>query len=104
MEFSPALMKDINVFEEIEMSGAQYKLRGVVRCHHNHFTCAVKDHSAPKWTYFDDLSVNLQEFSNFRPLRQVYKEGCFFSIQFKGNDCTDHVLTTCANILKNKYK
>ncbi|CAH3041581.1 unnamed protein product [Porites lobata] len=50
IEFSPALMKDINVFEEIEISGAQYKLRGVVRCHNNHFTCAVKDHSACKWT------------------------------------------------------
>ena len=30
IEFSPALMKDINVFEDIEISGAQYKLRGVV--------------------------------------------------------------------------
>ena len=45
IEFSPALMNDINVFEDIEISGAQYKLRGVVRCHNNHFTCAVKDHS-----------------------------------------------------------
>ena len=35
-------MKDINVFEEILIRGAQYKLRGVVRCHcDNHFTCAV---------------------------------------------------------------
>ena len=68
IEFSPAVMKDINVFEEIEISGAQYKLRGVVRCtcNNHHFTCAVKHHSACKWTYFDDLSVNLQEFSNFR--------------------------------------
>ena len=33
IEFSPALMKYINVFEDIEISGAQYKLRGVVRCH-----------------------------------------------------------------------
>ena len=113
IEFSPALMKDINVFEEIEISGAQYKLRGVVRCHNNHFTCAVKDHSARKWTYFDDLSVNLQEFPNFRSLRQVYKEGRFFSIyelrdmtiQCEGNDCTDHVLTTCANgSLNNETK
>ena len=71
IEFSPALMKDINVFEEIEISGAQYKLRGVVQCYHNHFTCAVKHHRAPKWTYFDDLSVNLQEFSNFQSLQQV---------------------------------
>ena len=106
-------MKDINVFEEIEISGAQYKPRGVVRCHNNHFTCAVKDHSACKWTYFDDLSVNLQEFSNFRSLQQVYKEGWFFSIyelrdmtiQCEGNDCTDHVLTTCANgSLNNETK
>ena len=55
-------MKDINVFEEIEISGAQCKLRGAVRCHNNHFTCAVKDHNTCKWTYFDDLSVTLQEF------------------------------------------
>ena len=41
IEFPPALMKDINVFEEILIRGAQYKLRGVVRCHNNHFTCAV---------------------------------------------------------------
>ena len=41
VEFAPALMKDINVFEEILIRGAQYKLRGVVRCHNNHFTCAV---------------------------------------------------------------
>ena len=31
-------MKDINVFEEIVIRGAQYKLRGVVWCHNNHFT------------------------------------------------------------------
>ena len=66
IEFPLALMKSINVFEEIEISGAQYKLRGVVQCYNNHFTCAVKDNSACKWTYFDDLSVNLQEFSHFR--------------------------------------
>ena len=41
IEFPPAFMKDINVFEEILIRGAQYKLRGVVRCHNNHFTCAV---------------------------------------------------------------
>ena len=39
IEFSPALMKDINVFGETEISGAQYKLRGVVPYHNNHFTC-----------------------------------------------------------------
>ena len=80
IEFSPALMKDINVFEEIEISGAHYKLRGVVRCHNNHFTCAVKDHSACKWTYFDDLSVTLQEFLNIQSLRQVYKGLFFFNL------------------------
>ena len=113
IEFSPILMKNMNVFEEIEISGAQYKLRGVVRCHNNHFTCAVKDHSACKWTYFDDLSVTLQEFLNFQSLRQVYKEGWFFSIyelrdttiHCEGNDCIDHVLTTCANgTLNNEIK
>ena len=41
IEFPPALMKDINVFEEILIRGAQYKLRGVVRCHNHHFSCAV---------------------------------------------------------------
>ena len=41
IEFPPALMKGINVFEEILIRGAQYKLRGVVRCHNNHFTWAV---------------------------------------------------------------
>lgn len=28
-------MKDLNVFEEILIRGAQYNLRGVVRCHNN---------------------------------------------------------------------
>ena len=77
IEFPPALMKDISVFEEIEISGAHYKLRGVVRCHNNHFTCAVNNHNTCKWTYFDDLSVNLQEFSNFQSLREVYREGWY---------------------------
>ena len=87
IEFSPTLMKDINVFEEIEISGTQYKLRGVVWCHNNHFTCAVKGHSACKWTYFDDLSVTLQEFLNFQSLRQVYKEGWFFfNLWAEGHD------------------
>ena len=45
IEFLPALMKDINVLELIVISGAQYKLRGVVRCNNNHFTCAVESHS-----------------------------------------------------------
>ena len=40
-EFPPALMKDQKMFEESLIRGAQYKLRGVVRCHNNHFTCAV---------------------------------------------------------------
>ena len=39
IEFPPGLKKDINVFELIVISGAQYKLRGVVRCNNNHFTC-----------------------------------------------------------------
>ena len=97
-------MKDINVFEEILIRGAQYKLRGVVQCHNNHFTCAVKDHNTCIWTYFDDLSVNLQGFSNFRS-KQVYREGWFFTIyelwempiQCERNDCMNHVPTTCAN-------
>ena len=34
IEFPPALMKDINVLEEVLISReAQYKLTGVVRCH-----------------------------------------------------------------------
>ena len=41
IEFPPALMKDVNMFEEILIRGAQYKLRRAVRCHNNHFTCAV---------------------------------------------------------------
>jgi len=53
IEFPPGLMKDINVSELIEITGAQYKLRGVVPCNNNHFTCTVENHS--KWTYFDDL-------------------------------------------------
>ena len=76
-----------------------------MRCHNNHFTCAVKGHSACKWTYFHDLSVTLQEFLNFESLRQVYKEGWFFSIyelrdttiHCEGHDGIDHALTTCAN-------
>lgn len=78
IEFPPELMVDIDVFEEIEVSGAQYNLRGIVRCHNNHFTCGVESHR--KWTYFDDLSVNLQEFPSLETLRQVYSHGCFFTI------------------------
>lgn len=71
-------MKDINVFELIEITGVHYKLRSVVRCNNNHFTCAVESHS--KWTYFDDLCFTVKEFANFSSLRQVYKEGWFFTI------------------------
>lgn len=103
IEFPPELMKDINVFEAIEISGAQYKLRGVVRCNNNHFTCAVEDNS--KWTYFDDLCVNLQEFSSFQSLRQVYHQGWFFTIyelretasQCEVYDCMDDTVTPCVN-------
>ena len=98
-------MKDISVFEETEISAAHYKLRGVVRCHNHHSTCAVNNHDTCKWTYFDDLSVNLQEFSNFQSLREVYREGWFFTVyelwempnQCEGIDCMNHRLTTCAN-------
>ena len=96
-------MKDINVFELIVISGAQYKLRGIVQCNNNHFTCAVESHS--KWTYFDDLSVTLREFSSFSSLRQVYKEGCLFTIyelremqsQCEQDEIADYTLPTCAN-------
>lgn len=61
IEFPPGLMKDINVFELIEITGAHYKLRGVVQCKNNHFTCAVENHN--KWTYFDDLCFSVKEFA-----------------------------------------
>ena len=57
-------MKDINVFEEIEIRGAHYKLRGIVRCYNNHFTCAVKDHNNTcNWAYLDDISVRVFKLS-----------------------------------------
>jgi len=73
IEFPPGLMKDINVFELIEITGVHYKLRGVVRCNNNHFICAVENHS--KWTYFDDLCFSVKEFANFSSLRQFLKGG-----------------------------
>ena len=45
IEFPPALMRDISVFEENEISEAHYKLRGVVQCHNHHLTCAVNNHN-----------------------------------------------------------
>lgn len=96
------------VFEEIEISGAQNKRKGVLRCYNNHFTFAISDHITCKWTYFDDLSVNLQEFSNFRSLQQVYREGWFFKIyeqrempiQCEESDCTGHLFRFCSKAQK----
>ena len=69
IEFPPLLLKNTTMFEVIEIAAARYRLRDVVRCNNNHFTCAV-----------DDLCVNILEFPSFSSLRQVYREGRFFAI------------------------
>jgi len=78
IEFSPNLMIDFSMFETVDIGRAQYKLKGVVRCHNNHFTCAVKLNG--KWTYFDDLCANVREFPSLTMLQHVYQFGWFFTI------------------------
>ena len=77
IEFSPNLMIDFSMFETVDIDRAQYKLKGVVRCHNNHFTCAVKLNG--KWTYFDDLYANVREFPSLTMLQHVYQFGWFLA-------------------------
>ena len=50
----------------------------MVRCHNNHFTCAIL--IAEKWTYFDDLCSNVKEFPNLNSLKSQFPHGWFFTI------------------------
>jgi len=71
-------MKDINVFELIEITGAHYKLRGVVQWNNNHFTCAVENHS--KRTYFDDLCFSIRECKFFFIAKSLLRREVFHSL------------------------
>lgn len=79
IEFPPTLMKNEKCVLGDSNQVSSVQTKSCIAIHNNHFTSAVKDHNTCVWTYFDDLSVNLLEFSNFRSLRQVYSEGWFFN-------------------------
>lgn len=92
-------MSDIDIYEDIEIREARHKLRGLVRCSSNHFTCAVDDHG--KWIYFDDLSANLQEFTCVASLQRVYHQGCFFFAILQQRQISFENL--CFNCFDNTY-
>lgn len=80
IEFSSPLMNTVDVKKTLQINEAHYVLKGLARNYNNHFTCAVDVNN--KWTYFDDLSVTLQQFQSVESLRNVYRNGwCFCNLR-----------------------
>jgi len=69
IEFTPNLMTDLSMFETIDVGRPQYKMKGLVGCCNNHFTCALELNG--KWTNFDDLCSNVREFLSLTLPQQV---------------------------------
>ena len=70
IEFTPNLMTDLSMFETIDIGRAQYKMKGLVHCCNNHFTCALE--LIGKWTYFGQLCCNVGEFLSLTLLQRVF--------------------------------
>lgn len=64
-------------FDHINVGETKYRLKAMVRCHNNHFTCAIL--IAKKWTYFDDLISNVKELANLISLKSQFPQGWFFT-------------------------
>ena len=78
IEFSPELMNMLKMYENITVGQSEYRLRGMVRSHNRHFTCAVLTEG--KWTYIDDLCLDVKKFSNLAALKKHFAQGWFFLI------------------------
>jgi len=78
IEFTPELMDVVKFYENITVGQSEYKLRGMVRSHNRHFTCAV--FTEGKWTYIDDLCLDVKTFSNLAALEKHFAQGWFFLI------------------------
>ena len=63
IEFSPELMNVVKLYENITVGQSEYRLRGMVRSNNRHFTCAVLTEG--KWTYIDDLCLDVKKFFQF---------------------------------------
>ena len=77
----------VKLYENITVGQRKYKLRGMVRSHNRHFTCAVFIEG--KWAYIDDLCSGVKEFSNLAALKQQFKQGWFFTIYELSNTLCD---------------
>jgi len=80
-------MNVVKFYENITVGQSEYNLRGMVRSHNRHFTCAVLIEG--KWTYIDDLCSGVKEFSNLAALKQQFKQGWFFTIYELSNTLCD---------------
>ena len=90
IEFSSEVMNVVKLYENITVGQSEYKLRGMVRSHNRHFTCAVLTEG--RWTYIDDLCLSVKEFSNLAALKKHFAQGWFFTIYELSNtfcDATD---------------
>ena len=73
IEFSSERINVVPTFDHINLGETKYRLKAMVRCHNNHFTCAIL--IAEKWTYFDDLISNVKEFANLNSLKSQFPQG-----------------------------
>jgi len=87
IEFSSEVMNVVKLYENITVGQSEYKLRGMVRSHNRHFTCAVLTEG--KWTYIDDLCLSVKEFSHLAALEKHFAQGWFFTIYELSNTFCD---------------
>ena len=67
----------LEFYDEIEIVHLNFKLKGLVRCSSNHFTCAIYEFF---WCYFDDLCDSVRLFDNLQQLFLKYPDNWFFGI------------------------
>ena len=76
---SDVIDQQIPFYDTIALLGFNYHLKSLVRCKHNHFTCATRDDNIG-WLFIDDLSNYVSVFQSASEIFHIYSDGCFFAV------------------------
>ena len=90
-------MTGLVMYDNIEVGKFWYSLKGLIRCHQSHFTCAI--HSEDKWLFFDDLVQTVKTFPTLEAMQRQIPIGSFFAV-FELNDQSSKIEMLLRNCSK----
>ena len=101
VEFASDAINVLEFYDEIEIVNLNFKLKGLVRCSSNHFTCAIYEFQ--HWCYFDDLCDSVRLFDNLQQLFLKYPDNWFFGI-YGGASAIENLQTQSPCVKRDKKK